>query len=74
MPFPTLSNVDVLFAERELTWRSYTSVEVLSTTKRVQMIGRKKFAAATLDPGKEVFVVHVAYLGAKMSIHPTCEA
>ena len=35
MPFLTLSNADVVFKDRELTWRSYTPAEALPTTKRV---------------------------------------
>ena len=33
MPFLTLSNADVSFSERELTWKSYTVDEALPTTK-----------------------------------------
>ena len=33
MPFLTLSNADVQFVEKELTWRSYTTAEALPTTK-----------------------------------------
>lgn len=29
--------------------------------------------AVTLDLGKGAFVVHMAYLGSKMSIHPICK-
>ena len=32
MPFLTLSNVDIQFAEKELTWRSYIVKETLPTT------------------------------------------
>ena len=32
MPFLTLSNADVQFVEKELTWRSYTTIEALPTT------------------------------------------
>ena len=35
MPFLTLSNADVQFVEKELTWRFYTTAEALPTTKRV---------------------------------------
>lgn len=40
----------------------------------MQKIGGKKFAAAALDLGKKVFAMHMAYLGLKMLICPTCEA
>ena len=38
MPFLTLSNVDVQFAEKELTWRTYTTDEALLTTRKVEII------------------------------------
>ena len=74
MPFLALSKVEINFAERELTWKTYSLDETLPTTKRVQMIDRREFAAAALAPDKEAFVVHVAYLGAKMSIYPARKA
>lgn len=72
MPFLTLSNVDIQFAEGELTWRSYTIAEALPTTSRVEFIDKKEFAKAVLDKNVEVFVVHVASLSlrSKMTIHP----
>ena len=70
MPFLTFSNADIQFAEKKLTWRSYLVVEALPTTKQVQIIDRRKFAVVALAPDKEAFMVHVVYLGAKMSIHP----
>lgn len=42
MHFFNLSNVDVEFAEIEkLTWGSYTTVENLPTTSRVELIDEK---------------------------------
>ena len=49
MPFLTLSNADIQFAEKELIWRSYTAAEALPTTKRVEIINKKEFAKAALD-------------------------
>ena len=75
MLFLTLSNADIRFAEGELTWRTFTAAEALPTTKRVQIIDRKEFAKAALDPNKEAFVVHVATVTAEpMIIHPAREA
>ncbi len=76
MSFLTLSNANVVFKDRKLTWRSYTPAEALPTTKRVQMIGRKELAAAALDLDEDAFVFYVASLslGAKMSVHPAREA
>ena len=79
MPFLTLSGADVDFPKRELRWRSYTIEEALPTTKRVELVGKKEFAAAALDPGHETFVVHVASLESPSStqkgdVHPSCRA
>lgn len=68
--FLTFSNADVLFVEQELNWRLYSLAEALSTTKRVQIIGKKKFTVVAFDSGKKTFVVHMAHLGAIMSIYP----
>ncbi len=62
MPFLTMSNADVDFQARDLQWRSYTTGEVLPTTRRVELIGKKEFTAAALDPEHEAFVVHIAAL------------
>ena len=74
MPFLTLSNADVQFAEKKLTWRTYTTEEALPTTRRVEIIDRKEFAKAALDENVEAFVVHVSSLGSKMTIHLAREA
>ena len=38
MPFLTLRNADIQFAKKELTWRSYTAAEALTTTKQKSSI------------------------------------
>lgn len=73
MFFLILSNADVIFAKQELISRLYTPVEALSKTNWVQIIGQKEFARIALDPDKAAFVMHLAYLGSNMSIHPSCE-
>ena len=60
--FLTMSNANVDFQARDLQWRSYTTGEVLPTTRQVELIGKKEFAIATLDPEHKAFVVHVAAL------------
>ncbi len=62
MPFLTISNVDVDFQARDLQWRCYTTGDVLSTTKQVELIGKKEFAVAALVPEYKAFIVHVAAL------------
>ena len=49
------------------------------TTKRVELIRRKEFAAAAFDPEYETFVVDVAFLESPSStqegdVHPLCRA
>ena len=74
MPFLILSNADIQFPKKRLTWRSYSTAEVLPTTKRVKLIDKKKFVKAALDENSETFVVYVAALKAPLSgmtIHPS---
>lgn len=72
MPFLTLSNADIRFAERELVWRSYTAEKALPTTRRVELIDRREFAAVALDENEETFVLHVAALleAPTIAVHP----
>ena len=77
IPFFTLSGADVDFLKKKLRWRSYTIEKAFHITKQVELIGKKEFAAATLDPGHEIFVVHVASLESPSQegdVHPSCRA
>ena len=67
MPFLTLSGADIDFCGRELWWKTYTAEEALPTTNRVELVGKKEFAAAALDPESETFVVHVTLLSSNAS-------
>ena len=75
MPFLTLSNANVDFLGRELWWKTYTTKKDLPSTKRVELVGKKKFAATALDPEHEIYVVHVASLSStslvSLNIHPS---
>ena len=62
MLFLTLSGANVDFSGWELRWKTYIIKEALPTTKRVKLVGKKEFAAATLDPKYKTFIVHVASL------------
>ena len=71
--FLTLSVADIDFLKKKLRWRLYTIKEALLTTKQVELVRNKEFAAAVLDPGHETFVVHVAFLESSSQegdIHP----
>ena len=50
--------------------------EVLPTTSRVELIRKKEFVAAVLDPEHEIFVVHVAALTVNLGdeVHPSKRA
>ena len=77
MFFLTFSNVDIQFAEKELTWRPYTAVEALITTKQLELINKKKYTKAALDEEFKTFVMHIAALEAPlvgMAIHPSQKA
>ena len=77
MFFLTFSNANIQFVKKELTWRSYTTVEALLTTKRIKLIDKKEFAKPALDEESETFVVHLAALEALlagMAIYPSREA
>ena len=75
MSFLTLSGADIDFLGCELRWRIYITEKVLPTTRRVELMGNKKFAAAVLDPEHETYVVYVASLSftplASLNIHPS---
>ena len=74
MPFFIFSNVDVQFAEKGLTWRTFTTKKALSTTCQVAIIDWKEFATAVLDENIESFVVHVSSLRSRITIHPARKA
>ncbi len=57
-----MRNADVDFQAWDLQWRSYTTGVVLPTIRHVELIGKKEFAAAALNPEHEAFIVHVAAL------------
>lgn len=49
MAFLTFGNMNIQFAEKTLVWKTYTVLEVLFTTKIVELIDKKDFAKAKLD-------------------------
>ena len=76
MLFLTVSKADKRFAERELVWRTYTTTEALSTTRRVEIINKKEFAAAALNADNKTFMMHVAALAepTTIPIYPSHQA
>ena len=59
MPFLIFNNADIKFAQKKLTWRSYTTAEALLIIKQVEIIDKKEFARAALDENLEAFVLHM---------------
>ncbi len=76
MSFLTMSNADIDFQAQDLQWRSYIIEDVLPTIRQVELIGKKEFAAAALDPEHEAFVVHVSTLSVDSGdkVHPLKKA
>ena len=62
MLFLILSCANVDFSSQELWWRTYTTEEVLPTTRRVKLVEKKKFAAAALDLKYETCIVPIVSL------------
>ena len=69
MSFLTLSNANVQFVEKKLIWRSYSTAEAPPTSKRGELINKKKFAKAALDEKSKTFVIYVASLNLTLGIH-----
>ena len=59
MLFLKISNVDISFGKKTLTWKSYTTNKALLTTKHIQLIDPKEFVIVALDANSETFVVYV---------------
>ena len=66
IPFLTLSNADVQFVEKELTWRSYSTAKALPIIKRVELNNKKEFAKATLDKNSKTLVIYMASVNPKI--------
>ena len=79
MSFLNLSSADIDFLDQELLWRTYTINQAFPTIRYVKLIGKKKFAAAALDPKHKTFVVHVAFFSfvilpsfSLLNVYPSC--
>ena len=69
MLFLTFSNANVQFAEKKLTWRTYTTKKALPNTCQVKIINRKKFAKAALEENVKAFVMYASSLGLRITIY-----
>ena len=80
MPFLTLSSADVDFLGRELRWRTHSTEKAFPTTRRVELVSKKEFTAAALDPEYETYIVHVGLVSSdalpsffplELDVHPS---
>lgn len=61
--FLFFNNANVEFAEsKKLTYTSYTIIDVLSITNRIEYIDKRKFAKIALYKNFETFVMYVIAL------------
>ena len=57
--FLILSGANIDFLDRELWWKTYTIKKAILTTRHIELVGKKEFIAAVLDPEHETFIVYV---------------
>lgn len=71
MPFLAFSNTNVEFTKcGKFIWRSYTNAKALSTTNKVELIDKKKFAKAAMNKNLKTFIIYVsAFEAIENSIH-----
>ena len=75
MPFLKLSNANVSFGKKTLTWKTYITHKALFITEQVQIIHKKDFVIAALNANSETFVMHMAILEQKkMPVHSKKQA
>ena len=67
MLFLILSSADVDFLRLELWWRTYITKETSPTTRRIELVSKKKFATTALDPEYETYVIYVGSVNSVMS-------
>ena len=75
MFFLKISNADMFFGKKKLTWKSYITSKTLPTTKQVQITNQKKFVIAALHINSETFVIYMAIEEQeKMPVHSEKQA
>ena len=47
----------------------YTAAKTLPTIRRVDLIGKKEFAATVFDVKDEFFVTHVVFIRSNLNVH-----
>lgn len=68
MFFLALSNIDIKFDAKKLTWKKYTVVKAMPTIRQIKLIDKQEFMKAALNKASKTFVLHIAALEALVSI------
>ena len=71
MLFLTLSSANIDFLDCELWWKTYITQKALLTTKRIELVERKKFTVTALNLECETFIVYVMFLSFIASLSST---
>ena len=78
IPFLTLSGTDVDFSRQDLRWRNYTTKKALPTTRCIELVDKKEFAAVALNPEHETYIIHVESISSDalpsfspLDVHPS---
>lgn len=67
--FLILSYAEINFLDQKLNKILYTTIEILPTTKRVELIRKKEFVDTTLDPDNKTLIIHITFL-ARTNVYP----
>lgn len=71
--FLILSNANIDFLDWKFRKRTYITKKAFLTIRRIKLVRKKEFIAATLDSKYEIFVIHIASLSSiPLDIYPFC--
>lgn len=64
MFFLSFSNINIKFVEqsRKLIQKSYTAIQALPTTYKIEFINKREFINTILDENLETFIIYVSTL------------
>lgn len=60
--FLTLNNMVINFTNYELNWSLYITIEVLLTTKRVELFKKKELLIVSFNLANKIFIIYMAFL------------
>lgn len=76
IPFLPMSNADIDFQAQDIQQRSYIIENMLPTTRKVELIGKKEFAVAILNLDYKRFIIYIPALNinSDTKVHPSKRA